>query len=102
MPEAADGGFLWKKVFFKISQNAQKTPVPEEALVSFSKFLKTLFLQSNSGQLLLKCGHCKNEAREIDCLCCREVNAMFIASAKIPEYERGISPSSFHRHLPDY
>ena len=25
-----------------------------------------------------KCGHCKNESREIDCLCCREVNAMLI------------------------
>ena len=30
-----------------------------------------------------KCGHCKNEAREKDCLCCREVDAMLIASAKI-------------------
>ena len=27
--------------------------------------------------------HCKNEARETDFLCCREVNAMLIASAKI-------------------
>ena len=34
-----------------------------------------------------KCGHCKTEAREIDCLCYREVNAMFIASDKIPERE---------------
>ena len=39
-----------------------------------------------------KCRHCKNEAREIDCLCCREVNAMLIASAKIPEREGSISP----------
>ena len=31
-----------------------------------------------------KCEHCKNEAREIDCLCCREMNVMLIASAKIP------------------
>ena len=23
-----------------------------------------------------KCGHCKNKARELDCLCCREVNVM--------------------------
>ena len=32
--------------------------------------------------------HCKNEAREIDCLCClccRQVNAMLISSAKIPD-----------------
>ena len=24
-----------------------------------------------------KCAHCENEAREIDCLCCREVNTRF-------------------------
>ena len=24
-------------------------------------------------------GHCKNEARELDCLCCRQVNAMLIS-----------------------
>ena len=40
--------------------------------------------------------HCKNEAREIDSLCCREVNAMIIASAKIPELEGSISPCRFY------
>ena len=34
-----------------------------------------------------KCGHYKNEARETDCLDCREMNAMLIASTKIPERE---------------
>ena len=43
-----------------------------------------------------KCGHCKSETREIDCLCCREVNAMLIASAKIPEREGSISPCRFY------
>ena len=43
-----------------------------------------------------KCGQCKNEAREIDCLCCREVDAILIASAKIPEREGSISPCSFY------
>ena len=35
----------------------------------FNKFagLRQLFSQKNSGRLLLKCGHCQNEAREIDC-----------------------------------
>ena len=42
---------------------------------------------------LHKCRHCKNKVmanlsiikvRKIDCLCCKEVNAMLIASAKIP------------------
>ena len=48
-----------------------------------------------------KCGHCKNEAREIDCVCRREMDAMLIASAKIPEREGSISPCSFYGQLPD-
>ena len=49
-----------------------------------------------------KCRHCKNEAREKDCLCCREVDAMLIASAKIQERKGSISPFSFYAELPDY
>ena len=30
-----------------------------------------------------------------NCLCCREMDAMLISSAKIPDYEGGISPSNF-------
>ena len=57
--------------------------MPQETPVNFAKILRTPFLQNNFGRLLLKWGHCKNEAREIDCLCCSEVDAMLIASAKI-------------------
>ena len=63
MPEAATGGVLRKKVFFKMSQNSKEIPVPEETHVNFAKYLKTPFLQNNSGRLLLKCGPCNNEAR---------------------------------------
>ena len=84
MPEAATGGVLWKKVFFKILQNSKETPVPGETPVNFPEILRTPFLQNNSGWLLLKCGHCKKEARGVDCLCCKEVDAMLIALAKIP------------------
>ena len=59
-----------------MSQSSQETPVPKETLVNFAKFLKTLFLQNNSGRLFLKCGHCNNEARDIDCICCRELDAL--------------------------
>ena len=45
------------------------------------------FLQNNSGRLFLKYERCKNKANEVDCLCFREVDAMLIASAKIPERE---------------
>ena len=48
-----------------------------------------------------KWGHCRNWAREKDCLGW-EVDAMFIASAKIPERKGSILPSSFYGHLPNY
>ena len=76
IPEAATWGVLRTKVFFKMSQNSQETPVPEETPVNFAKFLKTPLLQNNSGRLLLKCGHFNNEARDIDCICCRELDAL--------------------------
>ena len=54
MPEAATVGRLRKKIFFKISQNSQETPVIEETPVNFAKFLRTPFLQNDSRRLLLK------------------------------------------------
>ena len=42
---------------------------------------------------------CKNEAREIDSLCCREVDAMVNASAKIPKSQGNILSSSFYGQL---
>ena len=55
------------------------------------------FLHNRIGKLdWCKCGHCKNEAREIDCLYCREVKIMLITSAKIPEREGSISPCRFY------
>ena len=56
MPEAATSGVLRKKMFFKMSQNSDETPVPEQRPVNFAKFLRTPLLQNNSGRLLLKCG----------------------------------------------
>ena len=49
-----------------------------------------------------KFGHCKNEAREIHCPCCRQVDVILIASAKIWELEGSIWPSSFYRQLHNY
>ena len=52
---------------------------------------KTKYIYASAADLLhirignidwCKCVHCKNEAREIDCLCCREVNAMVIVRLK--------------------
>ena len=96
MPEAATGGALQNKLFFKMLQNSQETPVPEETTMNFAKFSRTTFLQNNSGRLRLECGRCSNKARDIDCICCRELDAMLIALAKIPECNGSIS---LFRHL---
>ena len=57
-------GVLRIKVF-KISQNSQETPAPEETPVNFAKSLRNPYLQNNSGRLLPKCGYFNNEARDI-------------------------------------
>ena len=49
-----------------------------------------------------KCEHCKNEAGEINFLCCKRVDAMLIDSTKISEHEGSILPPSFYGYLPDY
>ena len=87
MPEAATGGVLRKKVFLEMLQNQEESPVPEETPKNFAKFLRTPFLQNSSERLLLKCRHCNNEARDVGCICYRELDAMFIASAEISERE---------------
>ena len=62
------------------------------------KKLNTFMLQLPIYYIYLywgKCGHCNNEAREIDCLCCRKVDAVLIASAKILEYEEASHHAAF-------
>ena len=105
--------FCEKKVFFKISQNSQEKTRPQiwnfiikQTLAQvfsceFCEIFKTLFLQNNSRKLLQKCGHCKNETKEILPLLYRDgCNAY--GSAKIAKREVCISPSSFFWHLTDY
>ena len=102
MTERVIGGILWKKVFLKILQNLQETLVPEKTPVNFAEFLRTPFLQNNSHWLkkqTLKCGHCKNKRREKYSLCCREVDAMFTTSAKIPQHEGRILLSDYGSHF---
>ena len=62
------------------------------------KKLNTFMLQLPIYYIYLywgKCGHCNNEAREIDCLYCRKVDAVLIASAKILEYEEASRHAAF-------
>ena len=63
-------------VFLNISPNAQ---------ANTSAKVRKPFFKEHLRWLLLKCGHCKIEARKIDCLCFREVDGMLTASAKIRE-----------------
>ena len=60
--EAVTRDVLCKKVFLEISQNSQKTPVPEPLSqegrkklwhMNFAKFLRKAFLQNTSGRLFL-------------------------------------------------
>ena len=44
MPEAATGGVLRKRVFFRNSLNLQETLVPEETSVTFAKFFLCISL----------------------------------------------------------
>ena len=47
-----------------MSYNSQETLVSKETPMNFAKFLRTTFLQNNSGGLLLKCRHCNNKLRD--------------------------------------
>ena len=49
-----------------------------------------------------KWGRCKNKPKAIDCLCCREVDARLVASAKIPRHKVSISPFSFYWYPHNY
>ena len=90
----AKKGFLWNFAKFTGHSCAWGNTC------EFCKIFKIFFTE----QLLTtasKSGYCNNEARYIDCICCRELDTMLIASAKIPEGEGRISRSSFYEHLPD-
>ena len=101
MPEAATVGVLRKKAFFKISQIHRKLCARGNTC-EFCKIFKNTFFTEQIRTTASESGYCNNEARDIDCICCRELGAMLIASAKIPEHEGRVSPSSFFGHLPDY
>ena len=64
--------------------------------------MKNTFFTEQLGTTASESEYCNDEARDIDCICCRELDPMLIASAKINECEGRISPSSFYGHLPDY
>ena len=82
MPETATGGVLWKKEFLKISQNLQETPALEETLMNFANSLGTPFLteqlQTSASEM-----ETLQKRSEGDCLCCREVDTMLIASMRV-------------------
>ena len=47
MPKATTEGVLQKKVLFKMSQNSQEAPVPEETSTNFAKLFRTIFLKKH-------------------------------------------------------
>ena len=77
---------------------------PEQIMHVVIKAMRKKHIHASAADLLhirignldwCKGGHCKNEAKEIDYLCCREVDAMLITSAKIPQCEGTISHPAF-------
>ena len=86
---------------FSLSLNRKRRVVIRAMRKKLNIF--TLQLPIRLGNLIwCKCKYCKNEAREIDCPYCREVDAMLIASAKIPERKGKILPFSFYVQLLNY
>ena len=86
----------------KTCGNDSHEKVTTETYITYVHVLADDLLHFRIGNLdWCKCGHGKNEAREIDCLCCREVDTILIALAKISVHEGSISPSSFYGQLPD-
>ena len=53
----------------------------------FCKIIKSTFFKEQLRKTVSESGYCSNEARDVDCISCRELDAMLIASAKILERE---------------
>ena len=104
MPESGIGGVTWKKVFFKISQNSQETPLPEETPVNFAKFLSALFFTEQHRTIAYEIRRLqkRSERNRLPLLQKGECNGYCFGAAVIPEYEGSISPFSFYGYLPDY
>ena len=104
MPETVTEGVLRKKMFFKMPQNSQETLVPEETPMNFAKFLRIPFLRNNSGRLLLKCGHCNSEARDVvveswmQCLLL-PLKSQTARKASRPPAFMGICPTISHTYV---
>ena len=82
MPEAATVGVLREKIFFKISQNSQKTPVARGNTCEFCKIFKNTFFTEQLRTTASESGYCNNEARDIDCICCRELDQCLLLRLK--------------------
>ena len=87
MPEAASVGVLRKKVFFKFCAKYTGSSCARGNTCEFCKVFKNTFFTEQLWTTASESRYCSNEARDIDCICCRELDVMLIASAKIPEGE---------------
>ena len=102
MPEAVTVGVLRKRFSLKFLKKFTGNSCTRGNTCEFCKIFKNTFLTDQYRTTASESGYCNNEARDLDCIRSRELDAMLIASAKIPEREGSISPSSFYGHLPDY
>ena len=85
--------FLTEQVFF------YRAPlVATSATIHINTSAVDLFYIGIENLDWCKCEHYKNEAREIDCVCCREVDVMLIASARILNREVRNFQTVSHRY----
>ena len=91
-----------KKVFLKNLVKFTGNSCARGKICEFCKIFKSTLFTEQIRTTASESGYCNNEAKNIDCIFSRELGAMLIASAKIPQRKGRVSSSSFFGHLPDY
>ena len=75
--------FCKKRCSLKCHKIHRKLLCQRKHLRILQNFSGQFFKKNISGQLLLKCRNCNNKVRDIlDCICCRELDAMLTVSAE--------------------
>ena len=93
MPQTVTGGVLQNVTKFIGNSFARGNTY------EFWKIFKNNFFTE---QLQTTASKMRTLQQQSERCCCRELDAMLIASAKILKREESISPSSFYGNLPDY
>ena len=83
-------------------QNSQENTCAKVSCLIKLQASNNVFYRTTPNNFFWNADIAKTKQKKIDCLGCREVDLMLIASAKFSEREKSMSPSRFYGHLPDY